>query len=135
MGRDGNREIIPKERASIRNIVLGGEIMLFTHRSVSYDDTSPQIESGLSYKEDNHRGINSSRNVSEATPIGSIASRMRALQAGKSQNIKQREQSMLARLNVEVGLPPENAAHYDNTIQGKTRYNFTSYDRSSVAMS
>ena len=109
--------------------------MLLTHRSVSYDDTSPKVESGLPYGEDNYRSVNSSRSISEATLLGSIASRMRALQAGHSQNIKRREQSMLARLNAEVGLTPKDAAHYDNTIQGKTRHNFTSYDRSSVAMS
>jgi hypothetical protein len=42
---------------------------------------------------------------------------------------------MMVRLAAEVGLPVEDAAHYESHIQGKLPHDFSGYDRSSTAMS
>lgn len=51
------------------------------------------------------------------------------------QRIRRREQVMMLRLGAEVGLPVDEAAHYESHIQGKVPHDFSGYDRSSVAMS
>jgi hypothetical protein len=51
------------------------------------------------------------------------------------QRIRRREQGMMVRLAAEVGIPVEDAAHYESQIQGKVPHDFGGYDRSSTAMS
>ncbi|GAC1468050.1 MAG: hypothetical protein NVSMB70_13360 [Chamaesiphon sp.] len=59
----------------------------------------------------------------------------RALMMRHHHLIKNRQQSMLGRTAVEVGLPAE-ASEYWNHIQGKPHPSFrTSYDRSSASLS
>ena len=71
-----------------------------------------------------------------AAPAMSILERARALMIGRHQMVRRREQAMLVRLDEEVGLTAEDAAHYESHIQGKIRHNFwRSYDRSGAAMS
>jgi hypothetical protein len=51
-------------------------------------------------------------------------------------SVKRREQSMLTRLDGEVGLPVSAATGFWNHIQGKVHPSFWStYDRSHIAMS
>lgn len=53
----------------------------------------------------------------------------------RHRSVKQRQQSMLARLATEAGLPAE-AAHYWNHIQGKVHPSFwATYSRSGAAVS
>lgn len=76
------------------------------------------------------------RTESAAAPAMSILERARTLMIGRHQMIRRREQSMLARLDEEVGLTAKDAAEYESHIQGKIRHNFwKSYDRSKSAMS
>ncbi|PSB01353.1 hypothetical protein [Merismopedia glauca] len=59
----------------------------------------------------------------------------RALMMRHHHIIKNRQQSMLGRAAVEVGMPPE-ASEYWNHIQGKAHPSFrSSYDRSGACMS
>ena len=59
----------------------------------------------------------------------------RALMMRHHHLVKNREQSMLGRSAMEVGLPAE-AANYWNHIQGKPHSGFrSSYDRSGATMS
>jgi len=51
------------------------------------------------------------------------------------QRMRRREQGMMVRLAAEVGIPVEDAAHYESHIQGKLPHDFSGYDRSSTAMS
>jgi hypothetical protein len=51
------------------------------------------------------------------------------------QRMRRREQGMMVRLAAEVGIPVEEAAHYESHIQGKMPHDFSAYDRSSTAMS
>ncbi|MEO0828517.1 MAG: DUF4278 domain-containing protein [Cyanobacteria bacterium J06635_1] len=64
-----------------------------------------------------------------------ILERMRNLVMRRHRRIRQREQSMLGRLNEEVGLTAEDATQYESEIQGKTPHDFGGYDRSHKAMS
>ncbi|MGB7414268.1 MAG: DUF4278 domain-containing protein, partial [Thermosynechococcaceae cyanobacterium] len=69
-------------------------------------------------------------------PVLPLSERSRALMAGHRQSIRQREQAMLTRLDEEIGLDTDKAAHYESHIQGKFRHNFVEdYDRSKAAMS
>lgn len=61
--------------------------------------------------------------------------RSRALFIERHQKVRQRERSMLARLDEEVGLSVEEATHYESHIQGKVPHDFGSYDRSRSGMS
>lgn len=70
-----------------------------------------------------------------AMPKLSVLEQARVLFIRRHQRIRQREQSMLARLDEEVGLTAEDAAHYQSQIQGKVPHDFAGYDRSSTAMS
>lgn len=70
-----------------------------------------------------------------ATPKLSVLERARALFIRRHQRIRQREQSMLARLDEEVGLTAADAANYESQIQGKVPHDFAGYDRSDTAMS
>ena len=71
-----------------------------------------------------------------AAPVLSVLERARALMIGRHQMVRRREQSMLARLDEEVGLTAKDAADYESHIQGKIRHNFwKTYDRSKAAMS
>lgn len=68
-----------------------------------------------------------------ATP--SILERTRNLVMCRHRRIRKREQSMLGRLNEEVGLSAEDATQYESEIQGKTPHDFGGYDRSHTATS
>jgi hypothetical protein len=69
------------------------------------------------------------------TPGMTIVERARSLFIRRHQKIRQREQSMLTRLDEEVGLTADDAAHYESQIQGKVPHSFARYDRSDAAMS
>ncbi|HEY9738173.1 MAG TPA: DUF4278 domain-containing protein [Trichocoleus sp.] len=73
----------------------------------------------------------------EAQPVAALSTtdRARSLLMRHHQRIRRREQAMLARLDVEVGLTAADAARYEGHIQGKTLHGFSGYDRSSAAMS
>ncbi|QZZ22630.1 DUF4278 domain-containing protein [Leptothermofonsia sichuanensis E412] len=61
---------------------------------------------------------------------------VRRLVMNRHQQVKKREQSMLARMDAEVGLTVEEAVHFRNHIQGYTPYNeWIDYERSHIAMS
>jgi hypothetical protein len=51
------------------------------------------------------------------------------------QRSRRREQGMMVRLAAEVGIPVEEAAHYESHVQGKMPHDFSGYDRSTAAMS
>jgi hypothetical protein len=53
----------------------------------------------------------------------------------RHQRSRRREQGMMVRLAAEVGIPVEDAAHYESHIQGKMPHDFSGYDRGSSAMS
>ncbi|PZU97593.1 MAG: hypothetical protein DCF32_20335 [Leptolyngbya sp.] len=89
--------------------------------------------------------------VVEAVPVAAIAAPVLAAPAvatafstedkarmsmmNRHRSVKQRQQSMLARLATEAGLPAE-AAHYWNHIQGKVHPSFwATYSRSGAAAS
>jgi len=80
-------------------------------------------------------GIPSAPESTPAAPKLSVLERARALFIRRHQQIRQREQSMLARLDEEVGLTAEDAANYESQIQGKVPHDFAGYDRSGRAMS
>jgi Domain of unknown function (DUF4278) len=74
--------------------------------------------------------------ASAPAPALSISDRARSLLMGRHRTIKQRQQGMLTRLAVEVGMPTDEASHYWNHIQGKVHPSFrVDYDRSSVSLS
>lgn len=74
--------------------------------------------------------------TTSATPQLDVMERARDLIMGHQQSIKKRQQSMLTRLAVEVGLPARDASLYWNRIQGKVHPTFrATYDRKTVAMS
>ncbi|HIK44755.1 MAG TPA: DUF4278 domain-containing protein [Leptolyngbyaceae cyanobacterium M65_K2018_010] len=73
--------------------------------------------------------------VSTETATPSIYERARNLFIRRHQRSRRREQGMMVRLAAEVGLPVEEAAHYESHIQGKLPHDFSAYDRSSTAMS
>ncbi|NJN88650.1 MAG: hypothetical protein HC881_23185 [Leptolyngbyaceae cyanobacterium SL_7_1] len=65
----------------------------------------------------------------------STSDQARALMTRHHHLVKRRQQSMLGRVAVEVGLPAE-AATYWNHIQGKPHPTFSkTYDRSRAALS
>ncbi|NER81187.1 MAG: DUF4278 domain-containing protein [Leptolyngbya sp. SIO1D8] len=70
-----------------------------------------------------------------ATSKPGVFERARVLFIRRHQKIRQREQSMLVRLDEEVGLTAEDATHYESQIQGKVPHDFAGYDRSNTAMS
>ncbi|MGF1519951.1 MAG: DUF4278 domain-containing protein [Nodosilinea sp.] len=53
----------------------------------------------------------------------------------RHQRSRRREQGMMVRLAAEIGMPIEDAAHYESHIQGKMPHDFSGYDRGSAAMS
>ncbi|WP_448573532.1 hypothetical protein [Trichothermofontia sp.] len=61
--------------------------------------------------------------------------RSRSLFIERHQKVRQRERSMLTRLDEEVGLSVEDAANYESHIQGKVPHDFGGYDRSHSGMS
>jgi hypothetical protein len=70
-----------------------------------------------------------------ATAGRSVKDMARSLMVGHHNLIKNREQSLLGRVAIEVGLGAD-AAHYWNHIQGKVHPSFRrSYDRSHAALS
>jgi hypothetical protein len=71
-------------------------------------------------------------NQTEKVDLGAVA---RSLFIRHHQRIRRREQGMMVRLAAEVGIPVEDAAHYESQIQGKVPHDFGGYDRSSTAMS
>ncbi len=65
-----------------------------------------------------------------------IEERVRRLIMNHHRQVRQREQSMLVRMDAEVGLPIEAALHYRNHIQGDIPFHeWMDYERSHVAMS
>lgn len=71
---------------------------------------------------------------SEPAPIN-ISDLARNLFIRRHQRSRRREQGMMVRLAAEVGIPVEDAAHYESHIQGKMPHDFSGYDRGSSAMS
>jgi hypothetical protein len=72
-----------------------------------------------------------------AAPVAAISTedKARMMMLNRHRSVKQRQQSMLARLATEAGLPAE-AAHYWNHIQGKVHPSFwATYGRSGAAAS
>ena len=73
-----------------------------------------------------------------AAPVAAALStedRARLMMVNRHRTVKQRQQSMLARLATEAGLPAE-AAHYWNHIQGKVHPSFwATYGRSGASAS
>ncbi|MEL6222176.1 MAG: DUF4278 domain-containing protein [Cyanobacteria bacterium J06627_8] len=65
----------------------------------------------------------------------SVRDESRNLFVRHHQKTRQREQSMLIRLNEDVGLDIADVAHYETHIQGKIPHDFAGYDRSRTAMS
>jgi hypothetical protein len=72
--------------------------------------------------------------IAETAPI-SISDLARNLFIRRHQRSRRREQGMMVRLAAEVGMPIEDAAHYESHIQGKMPHDFSGYDRGSAAMS
>jgi hypothetical protein len=72
--------------------------------------------------------------TTEATPIN-LSDLARNLFIRRHQRSRRREQGMMVRLAAEVGMPIEDAAHYESHIQGKMPHDFAGYDRGSSAMS
>ncbi|WOD37600.1 DUF4278 domain-containing protein [Nodosilinea sp. E11] len=70
----------------------------------------------------------------EMTPTN-IPDLARNLFIRRHQRSRRREQGMMVRLAAEVGIPVEDAAHYESHIQGKMPHDFSGYDRGSAAMS
>lgn len=71
----------------------------------------------------------------KAAPV-SIQERARLLMMNHHRKVMQRDQSMLMRLDREVGLDVEDATHFWNQIQGKVHSEaWATYDRSHAAMS
>jgi hypothetical protein len=68
-------------------------------------------------------------------PPTSIPDLARNLFIRRHQRSRRREQGMMVRLAAEVGIPVEDAAHYESHIQGKMPHDFSGYDRGSAAMS
>jgi hypothetical protein len=68
--------------------------------------------------------------------ISSVKAQARFLMVNHHRAIKNRQQSMLSRLDAEVGMLNENVELYWNHIQGKVHPTFgDNYDRSHVALS
>ncbi|MEO1403308.1 MAG: DUF4278 domain-containing protein [Cyanobacteria bacterium J06635_1] len=139
--------------------------MKLTYRGVTYEYTPPEVATKSTGKTGKYRGVDvrfravehppiqplkvdmiyrgvpygaegvTETAEQESTVMSSISERMRALVVSHVRNIRRREQSMLARMDVQVGLTAEDAAHYESSIQGKVRHNFGGYDRSGAAMS
>lgn len=72
--------------------------------------------------------------AAETMPIN-ISDLARSLFIRRHQRSRRREQGMMVRLAAEVGIPVEDAAHYESHIQGKMPHDFSGYDRGSSAMS
>ncbi len=73
--------------------------------------------------------------VNAATTPASIPDLARNLFIRRHQRSRRREQGMMVRLAAEVGMPIEDAAHYESHIQGKMPHDFSGYDRGSATMS
>lgn len=71
---------------------------------------------------------------SEPAPIN-LSDLARNLFIRRHQRSRRREQGMMVRLAAEVGIPVEDAAHYESHIQGKMPHDFSGYDRGSASMS
>ena len=66
----------------------------------------------------------------------SIQNRARDLMMRQTLQVRNRQLSLLGRAALEVGLPLEEIAHYNGTIQGKLSSSFrTGYDRSHASIS
>lgn len=71
-----------------------------------------------------------------ANAVLDVQDRARTLMMNHHRSIKRRQQAMLSRLDVEVGLPVDEAAKYWNHVQGKVHPSFrATYDRSGAALS
>ncbi|MEO0455968.1 MAG: DUF4278 domain-containing protein [Cyanobacteria bacterium P01_A01_bin.114] len=139
--------------------------MKLTYRGVSYDYTPPAVATKSTGKTGKYRGVDVRFRAVEHPPVQplkvdmiyrgvrygageaaeaaesgvpvaqSVSERLRGLVMGHARNVRRREQSMLARMDEQVGLTAKDAAHYASRIQGKTSHGFGGYDRSGAAMS
>ncbi len=103
-----------------------------TWRGVPYQTGSATLTTVA----DNSPGAEPALATSEPTaaPL-SVTERARNLFIRRHQRSRKREQGMMVRLAEEVGLPIDEAAHYESHIQGKLPHDFSAYDRSSMGMS
>lgn len=68
--------------------------------------------------------------------VDTVDNLARSLMLNQSRNVKRRQQDMLSRLAVEVGVPADEVEHDWNKIQGKLHPTFrVNYGRSGAAMS
>ncbi|MGF1516125.1 MAG: DUF4278 domain-containing protein [Elainellaceae cyanobacterium] len=68
-------------------------------------------------------------------PEPTVSEQARASVSQRHQELRQREQAMLARSGQEVGLSEETVTQYRAQSQGKVPHDFEGYDRSPAAMS
>jgi hypothetical protein len=77
--------------------------------------------------------------VAEATVVTaplSVQDRARLSMMNRHRQVKRRQQTMLSRLDAQVGLSSSEASQFWNHVQGKVHPSFgDTYDRSSVALS
>lgn len=136
--------------------------MKLTYRGVSYDYNPPQVEYGDRTQVGKYRGVDIRfRNIPKAPVLqptldllyrgvahvahpvepaakapSSVKEQARQLMMSHHKNAKRRQQSMLTRLDSQVGLPASEATHFWNHIRGEMHPSFSdSYDRSQAAMS
>lgn len=136
--------------------------MKLTYRGVSYDYNPPKVEYGDRTQVGKYRGVDIRfRNIAKApvlqptldliyrgaaytaSPVepaakapSSVKEQARQLMMNHHKNVKRRQQSMLTRLDSQVGLPVGEATHFWNHIRGEVHPSFgDSYDRSQSAMS
>ncbi len=70
------------------------------------------------------------------TVVDTVDNLARSLMLDQSRSIKRRQQDMLSRLAIEVGVPTDEVEHDWSKIQGKIHPTFrTNYERSGAAMS
>ncbi|WP_416676295.1 DUF4278 domain-containing protein [Egbenema bharatensis] len=69
-------------------------------------------------------------------PTLSVQDRARMLMMSHHRRVKHRQQAMLSRLDVQVGLPSGEASQFWNHVQGKVHPSFgDTYDRSQASLS
>jgi hypothetical protein len=136
--------------------------MKLTYRGVSYEYNPPKVEYGDRTQVGKYRGVDirfrnlpkapvlqptldlvyrgaayTTHPVESAAPAStSVKEQARQLMMNHHKNVKRRQQSMLTRLDSQVGLPVSEATHFWNHICGEVHPSFgDSYDRSQATMS
>ncbi|NJO77217.1 MAG: DUF4278 domain-containing protein [Cyanobacteria bacterium RM1_2_2] len=138
--------------------------MKLTYRGVSYEYNPPKVEYGDRTQVGKYRGVDIRfRNLPKAPVLqptldliyrgaaytthptavepaakapSSIKEQARQLMMSHHRNVKRRQQTMLSRLDSQVGLPASDATHFWNHIRGEVHPSFgDSYDRSQATMS